>query len=75
VLRVEVILGLIASALAIVAFMARAYANIRRGQRAKRLSRELGINADAELERLREDLDAAERMSARPEDLDSDERR
>jgi hypothetical protein len=73
VLRIEIVLGLIASALAILAFMARAYANIRRGQRAKRLSKELGIRADAELERLREDLEAAERMSARPEDLDSDE--
>jgi hypothetical protein len=74
VLRIEIVLGLIASALAILAFMARAYSNIRRGQRAKRLSKELGISADAELERLREDLEAAERMSARPEDLDSDER-
>jgi hypothetical protein len=35
-LRVEVILGLAASAIAILTFMARAYGNIRKGRRIKR---------------------------------------
>jgi hypothetical protein len=40
VLRVEVILGVVASSLAILAFFARAVANVRRGRRAERARKE-----------------------------------
>jgi hypothetical protein len=39
VLKVEVILGIIASSIAITAFLARAIANVRRGRRAEEESR------------------------------------
>lgn len=64
-LRVEIIIGLIASAIAILAFMARAYANIRAGRRVKRYSDEIASSSDAELRRLQEELRAAEEMRAR----------
>ena len=38
-LKVEVILGIIASSIAITAFLARAIANVRRGRRAQEESR------------------------------------
>ncbi len=38
-LKVEVLLGIVASSLAILAFFARAIANIRRGKREKELRR------------------------------------
>jgi hypothetical protein len=38
-LKVEVILGIIASSIAIMAFLARAIANVRRGRRAREESR------------------------------------
>jgi hypothetical protein len=65
VLRVEVILGVIASSIAIIAFMARAYANIRRGNRIKRLGTTATRSADTELERLREEIAAADEISRR----------
>ena len=68
-LRIEVILGVIASSIAILAFMARAWANIRRGNRVKRYRDTAASNAELELERLREEIRAAEEMSAR-EDRD-----
>jgi hypothetical protein len=40
VLKIEVILGIVASSLAILAFFARAVANIRRGRREKRREEE-----------------------------------
>jgi hypothetical protein len=40
VLKVEVILGIIASSIAITAFLARAIANVRRGRRAREESRD-----------------------------------
>jgi hypothetical protein len=64
-LRVEVIIGVIASAIAILTFMARAYANIRRGRRIKRYSQDIDARSEAELERLREEMTAAEEMSRR----------
>ena len=64
-LRVEVILGLIASAVAILTFMARAYANIRRGRRIKHYSDGITDRTEEELRRLREEMEAAEEMSAR----------
>ena len=64
-LRVEVILGVIASAVAILTFMAKAYANIRRGRRVKRYSEGITEQSEADLRRLREEMDAAEKMSAR----------
>ena len=39
-LKVEVILGIIASSIAITAFLARAIANVRQGRRAERESRQ-----------------------------------
>ena len=63
-LRVEVIVGLIASSIAIIAFMARAYANIRKGQRIKRYSGEISHRSEEELRRLREEIAAAEEMTA-----------
>ena len=40
-LKVEVILGIVASSIAITAFLARAIANVRRGRRAREESRPL----------------------------------
>jgi hypothetical protein len=64
-LRIEVILGVIASSIAILAFMARAWANIRRGNRIKRHRDSASVAAEQELERLREEIRAAEEISAR----------
>ena len=64
VLRVEVILGIIASSIAILAFIARAWANIRRGRRVKRYADEISSTRDAEFRRLQEALQAAEGMTA-----------
>ena len=64
-LRVEVILGVAASAIAILTFMARAYANIRKGRRIKRYSQGIDHSSEAELARLREELEAAREMSER----------
>jgi hypothetical protein len=64
-LRVEVILGLAASAIAILTFMARAYGNIRKGRRIKRYSQGIDRSSEAELARLREELEAAREMSER----------
>jgi hypothetical protein len=60
VLRVEVIIGVIASSIAILAFIARAYANIRRGRRMKRYSDDIARESEAELRRLQEELRAAQ---------------
>jgi hypothetical protein len=65
VLRVEVILGIIASSIAILAFMARAYANIRRGRRIKRYAHEIDRRAERDLAQLREETEAAREMTAR----------
>ena len=65
VLRIEVILGVIASSIAILAFIARAWANIRRGRRVKRYADTISTTSDAELRRMQEELHAAEEMSAR----------
>jgi hypothetical protein len=64
-LRIEVILGVIASSLAILAFMARAYSNIRKGRRIKRYSQGIDVRTDEELVRMREELEAARQMSER----------
>jgi len=40
VLKVEIILGVIASSIAITAFLARAIANVRQGRRAREASRQ-----------------------------------
>ena len=64
-IKVEIILSLIAASVAILAFMARAYANIRRGQRIKRYSSEISTGADRELGRLQEELRAAGELSER----------
>jgi hypothetical protein len=64
-LRIEVILGIVASSIAILAFMARAYANIRRGRRVKRYSGELGRQAEEDFEKLKEEMERAGEMSAR----------
>jgi hypothetical protein len=64
-LRIEVLIGVIASAIAILSFMARAYANIRRGRRIKHHSQELDVRTEAELKRLQEEISAAEEMSRR----------
>jgi hypothetical protein len=58
-LRVEVILGVIASAVAILTFMAKAYANIRRGRRIKRYAQGIGARTDDELRRMQEEIAAA----------------
>ena len=59
------ILGIIASSIAILAFMARAYANIRRGRRIKRYSQEIDRRTEQDLASLREETEAAREMSAR----------
>jgi len=41
-LKVEIILGIVASSIAITAFLARAIANIRQGRRAREESRRRG---------------------------------
>jgi hypothetical protein len=64
VLRIEVLIGLIASAIAILTFMARAYANIRKGRRIKRYAHGIDQRSEEELRRLREEIDAAQEMSA-----------
>jgi hypothetical protein len=65
VLRIEVILGVIASSIAILAFMARAYANIRKGRRIKRYSQGIDRSTERDLKAMQEELDAAREMSAR----------
>jgi hypothetical protein len=40
VLKIEIILGIIASSIAILAFLARAIANVRQGRRAREVSRQ-----------------------------------
>ena len=64
-LRIEVILGIIASSIAILAFMARAYANIRKGRRVQRYARDIERRTERELADLREETEAAREMSAR----------
>jgi hypothetical protein len=64
-LRIEVLLGVIASSIAILAFMARAYANIRKGRRIKRYSHEIDRRTERDLAGLREETEAAREMSAR----------
>jgi hypothetical protein len=64
-LRIEVILGIVASSIAIIAFMARAYANIRRGRRVKRYSGEVGRRAEEDFEKLKEEMELGSEMSAR----------
>jgi hypothetical protein len=64
-LRVEVIIGLIASSVAILGFMARAYSNIRKGKRIKRYGDTAATLAEQELARMREEFAAAEEMRAR----------
>jgi hypothetical protein len=64
-LRIEVILGIVASSIAILAFMARAYANIRKGRRIKRYSQGIDRRTERELAELREETEAAREMSAR----------
>ena len=66
-LRIEVILGVIASSIAILAFMARAWANIRRGNRIRQHRTDAAASADRELARLQEEIRAAEEMTARKE--------
>jgi len=65
VLKIEVILGIIASSIAILAFMARAYANIRRGRRVKRYSGEVGRRAEQDFEKLKEEIERGGEISAR----------
>jgi hypothetical protein len=65
VLRVEVILGVVASSIAILTFMGRAYANIRRARRVRRYSEEISTRSEADLQRLQEEMRIAEEMSAR----------
>jgi hypothetical protein len=62
-LKIEVILGVAASSIAILAFVARAYANIRRGRRIKRYGQVASRSADAELARIQEEIRAAEEMT------------
>ena len=64
-LRVEVLIGVIASAIAILTFMARAYANIRKGRRIKRYAHGIDQRSEEELARLREELEAAQEMTER----------
>jgi hypothetical protein len=63
VLKIEVIIGVVASSIAILAFMARAYANLRRGRRIQRYRRDASHTADAELARIQEEIRAAEEMT------------
>ena len=62
-LRIEVILGVIASAIAVITFMARAYANIRKGRRIQRYSQQIDVRSAEELRRLQEEMQAAEEIS------------
>ncbi len=59
------IIGLIASAIAILTFMARAYANIRKGRRIKRYGQEIDTRTETELRRMQEEIAAAEEMRRR----------
>jgi hypothetical protein len=65
VLKIEVILGIVASSIAIIAFMARAYANIRRGRRVKQYSGEAARRAELDFEKLKEEIELAGEKSAR----------
>lgn len=64
-LKIEVILGIVASSIAILAFMARAYANIRRGRRVKHYSGEVGRRAEQDFEKLKEEMERGGEISAR----------
>ena len=63
--KIEIILGIVAASIAILGFMARAYANIRRGRRIRRYSSDAAAQAERELERLQEEYRAAGEMSER----------
>lgn len=71
-LRVEVIIGVIASAIAILTFMARAYANIRKGRRIKNYAQGIDTKSEEELKRLREELQAAQEMTKRRQEPPKD---
>jgi hypothetical protein len=63
VLRIEVIIGVIASSIAILGFMARAYANLRRGNRMKRYREQIGGSADEEMRRIQEEMERLRQTS------------
>jgi hypothetical protein len=66
-----VLIGVIASAIAILTFMARAYANIRRGRRIKRYAEGIDVRTETELQAMREEIAAAEEISRRKRERQS----
>jgi len=62
-LKIEVILGIAASVVTLCAFFFRAWANLRRGRRIQAYRRSIGEQSELELERLRTELDEAERQA------------
>ena len=64
-IKIDVILGVAAAAITLTAFFARAWSNYRSGTRVKRYTGDIRKHADAEYERLKAELDAAERALER----------
>lgn len=60
-LRIEVILGIAAAVVTLTAFFLRAWGNLRAGRRVSRYRSTIDRQAQLELDRMRAELDAAER--------------
>jgi hypothetical protein len=64
-IKIEVILGLAASILALATFFFRAWASLRAGRRLQGYKRALGDQSELELQRLRAELEEAQRQLER----------
>jgi hypothetical protein len=64
--KIEVILGVAASVVTLMAFFFRAWANLRRGRRQEAYRKSIGEASELELERLRREIE-----EARPDGKDS----
>jgi hypothetical protein len=63
--KIEVILGLAASIIALATFFFRAWANLRRGRRLEGYRKGISQQSELELERLRAELDETRRQLER----------
>jgi hypothetical protein len=57
--KIEVILGVAASVVTLLAFFFRAWANLRRGRRMDAYRKSIGETSELELDRLRREIDEA----------------
>ena len=64
-LKIEVILGIAASVVALTAFFFRAWSNLRSGRRVTRYRDEITRKSELELERIRSEVESAQRAVER----------